>query len=100
MALVSSAVPRGHNPHRRCGSTSSRAGNTLSSAGLDVFVDDRDERPGVKFVDADLIGFPVRLVVNAKKEGKVEIKFRKTGETLLVGQEDVLDTVLRGAVNL
>jgi len=67
--------------------------NTLSSAGLDVFVDDRDERPGVKFVDADLIGFPVRLVVNAKKEGKVEIKFRKTGETLLVGQEDVLDTV-------
>ncbi len=74
--------------------------NTLSSAGLDVFVDDRDERPGVKFVDADLIGFPVRLVVNAKKEGKVEIKFRKTGETLLVGQEDVLDTVLRGAVNL
>jgi len=67
MALVSSAVPRGHNPHRRCGSTSSRAGNTLSSAGLDVFVDDRDERPGVKFVDADLIGFPVRLVVKREK---------------------------------
>jgi len=72
----------------------------LSSAGLDVFVDDRDERPGVKFVDADLIGFPVRLVVNAKKEGQVEVKFRKTGETVLVDQGDVLDTILRGVVDL
>ncbi len=50
----------------------------LESAGIDVLVDDRAERPGVKFKDADLIGFPVRVVVGAKglANGGVEIKHR------------------------
>ncbi len=50
----------------------------LESAGIDVIVDDRAERPGVKFKDADLIGFPVRVVVGAKglANGGVEIKRR------------------------
>ena len=50
----------------------------LESAGIDVLVDDRAERPGVKFKDADLIGFPVRVVVGAKglANGGVEIKRR------------------------
>ena len=45
---------------------------------MDVIVDDREERPGVKFKDADLIGFPVRVVVGAKglANGGVEIKRR------------------------
>jgi prolyl-tRNA synthetase len=50
----------------------------LEAAGVDVIVDDREERPGVKFKDADLIGFPVRVVVGAKglANGGVEIKRR------------------------
>ncbi|MBL8763739.1 MAG: proline--tRNA ligase [Phycisphaerae bacterium] len=50
----------------------------LSDAGIDVLIDDRDERPGVKFKDADLIGIPIRLTVGDKAlaEGSVEFKLR------------------------
>jgi prolyl-tRNA synthetase len=50
----------------------------LLAAGIDVLIDDRDERPGVKFNDADLIGFPVRVVIGGKglAEGAVELKRR------------------------
>ena len=50
----------------------------LTAVGVDVLVDDREERPGVKFKDADLIGFPVRVVVGAKglANGGVEVKRR------------------------
>ena len=50
----------------------------LEESGVDVLVDDREERPGVKFKDADLIGFPVRVVVGAKglANGGVEVKRR------------------------
>ena len=52
--------------------------SALEAAGIDVLVDDRAERPGVKFKDADLIGFPVRVVVGAKglANGGVEVKRR------------------------
>jgi len=51
----------------------------LSAAGLDVLIDDRDERPGVKFKDADLIGIPIRLTLGDKAlaEGSAEFKLRK-----------------------
>ena len=54
----------------------------LSAAGVDVLLDDRDDRPGSKFADADLIGIPVRVTVGDRglKEGQVELKVRKTGE--------------------
>jgi len=53
----------------------------LEAAGLDVLLDDRDERPGVKFNDADLIGVPFRVVVGKKvSEGLVELVLRSTGE--------------------
>lgn len=50
----------------------------LKAAGVDVLMDDRDQRPGFKFKDADLIGIPLRLVIGGKglKEGNVEIKWR------------------------
>jgi prolyl-tRNA synthetase len=53
--------------------------DALVREGLDVFYDDRDERPGVKFKDADLIGFPIRVNVGGRalKEGNVEIVSRK-----------------------
>ncbi len=58
--------------------------------GVDVILDDRDERAGVKFKDADLIGIPYRITVGPKKlaEGKVEIKSRRSGavETLPVAE--------------
>ena len=53
----------------------------LESAGVDVIVDDRSERPGVKFKDADLIGIPIRITVGKKAaEGIVEYKLRRGGD--------------------
>ena len=70
-----------------------RVAADLAAAGLDVLIDDRDERPGVKFKDADLIGIPVRLTVGDKAlaEGAVEFKLRKVaGKGELVKLEDVV----------
>lgn len=54
----------------------------IAKLGLEVVIDDRDERPGVKFADADLIGWPLQIIVGKRglKEGKVEVKNRRTGE--------------------
>lgn len=54
----------------------------LKKVDLETVIDDRNERPGVKFKDADLIGYPLRVVVGPKTltEGKLEVKIRKTGE--------------------
>jgi prolyl-tRNA synthetase len=58
----------------------------LEKLGIDVLFDDRDERPGIKFKDNDLIGIPLRIVVGSKglAEGKVELKNRKSGEMQLL----------------
>jgi len=58
----------------------------LLAAGIEVLLDDRDERPGFKFKDADLIGIPMRIVVGSKNlaDGKVELKQRRTGEVELL----------------
>lgn len=66
----------------------------LGDSGLDVLIDDRKERAGVKFADSDLIGIPLRVTVGKKaSEGIVEIKIRKTGETVEVKAEEVNNTV-------
>jgi len=53
----------------------------LDEAGFDVILDDRDERPGVKFKDADLVGIPFRITVGKKvTEGTVEVVLRSTHE--------------------
>ena len=69
----------------------------LESAGVDVIVDDRAERPGVKFKDADLIGFPVRVVVGAKglANGGVEVKRRSEDKSMtrVVAPEAAVETV-------
>lgn len=56
--------------------------SALDKKGFDYFIDDRDERPGVKFKDADLLGFPVRVVLGKKafEAGQIEFTFRKTKE--------------------
>jgi prolyl-tRNA synthetase len=67
----------------------------LREAGLAVLLDDREERAGVKFKDADLIGIPKQLVIGERglKEGVVELKDRATKETVKVTPEDVLKTI-------
>ncbi|MBQ9238415.1 MAG: proline--tRNA ligase, partial [Treponema sp.] len=59
----------------------------LASRGIDVLLDDRDERPGVKFNDMDLIGLPVRIVVGEKNLPNVEIKLRAESDATLVSAE-------------
>lgn len=58
----------------------------LQVNGIDVLLDDRDERPGSKFKDADLIGIPYRVTVGKgfTQNGTVEIRQRATGETITV----------------
>jgi len=64
----------------------------LDAAGLDVLLDDRDERAGVKFKDADLIGIPYRINVGKKvAEGKVELVTRATATSVDVELSEVLD---------
>jgi prolyl-tRNA synthetase len=67
---------------------------SLTAAGVDVLIDDRDERPGVKFKDADIVGIPVRLTIGEKalEQGGVEFKLRKDtqGKGEVVGLADVV----------
>jgi len=66
----------------------------LREAGVDVVIDDRDERAGVKFKDADLMGFPIRIVVGKKApEGVVELKTRDGALSEDVAQAEVLGKV-------
>jgi len=75
---------------------SERLYGELRERGADVFFDDRDERPGVKFKDADLVGFPVRLVVGARSlaEGKVELSLRRDREKRSVTVDEAVGRVL------
>ncbi len=75
------------------------AGNTLyaelKAAGVDVLIDDRDARAGVKFADAELIGIPYRLTVGPKglAAGEIEFTERRTGETVNVAMSEIVATV-------
>jgi prolyl-tRNA synthetase len=64
----------------------------LTAAGVRVLYDDRDERAGVKFYDADLIGLPLRIVVGERgvSEGTVEVKWRRSGEAVKVAIPEVV----------
>lgn len=69
---------------------------TLLAKGVEAVLDDRDERPGVKFKDADLIGFPYRITVGKTiEEGLVEFKTRKTSEMVAVKPEEVIEKLLK-----
>ncbi|MBL8992399.1 MAG: proline--tRNA ligase [Spirochaetia bacterium] len=67
----------------------------LSSAGIEVLWDDRDERPGFKFKDADLVGLPIQIVVGEKgiAQDQVEWKLRAEKEKSFVARKDVLEKV-------
>ncbi len=67
----------------------------LKAAGVDVFYDDRDERPGVKFKDIDLIGFPLRVVVGGKglAKGVVEVSTRRERKATEIAPDRVVEIV-------
>jgi prolyl-tRNA synthetase len=68
-----------------------QAAKTLDAAGLDVLLDDRDQRPGEKFADADLIGIPTRITAGRKslEDGAVDVRDRRTGEERRVSVADL-----------
>ncbi|CAJ1186771.1 Proline--tRNA ligase [Companilactobacillus paralimentarius] len=66
----------------------------LQNEGYDVLLDDRKERPGVKFADSDLIGIPIRITVGKKAgDGIVELKIRSTGETIEVSKNELVNSI-------
>ena len=67
----------------------------LKALGVDVLLDDRDERPGVKFKDADLIGYPIRIVVGDKNLPNVEVKLRSADKADLIPATDAAKTVAK-----
>jgi prolyl-tRNA synthetase len=69
--------------------------NELTTRGIDVIIDDRDERPGMKFKDSELIGFPIRIGVGEKSLAKGEVEVKPRGGTLTpVKPEEAVDKVL------
>ena len=83
-------------------STSQTIYTALQNAGVDVLLDDRKDRAGVKFKDADLIGYPLRITVskNTLENNEVEIQIRKSGETLPCAIDSVADKVTELLQNL
>ena len=66
----------------------------LEAEGIDVLVDDRDERVGVKFNDMDLLGIPMRVTVGrAFKDGEVEFKLRRDSDSTNVGTDKIISTI-------
>ena len=61
----------------------------LKADGIEVILDDRNERPGVKFTDSELIGYPIRIVVGDKNLPNVEMKLRQDAEATLVPADEV-----------
>jgi prolyl-tRNA synthetase len=72
-----------------------RLHDELSAAGIDVLMDDRDQRPGVKFKDADLIGIPLRVVVGERglKQGQLEAKWRWDAESQMIDAATAVMTI-------
>lgn len=68
----------------------------LCDRGIETLLDDRDERPGVKFKDGDLIGIPLRVTIGSRglKQGILEVRTRRTGETQEVPLEGAVDKII------
>jgi prolyl-tRNA synthetase len=86
-----------NNDNPRVVAEAERIYDELATAGVDVLLDDRDVRAGVKFKDADLIGIPLRVVVGERglKEGSVEVKRRTEAKAAAVPAADAVAEALR-----
>ena len=88
--IISSVKPKEPNIQK----ASEELYTSLLQAGIDVLLDDRDERPGIKFKDADLIGIPVRVTIGTKiKDGLVDIKQRHSKDGITVKEADLIDKI-------
>ena len=82
-------------------STAEKIYEDLLKSGVEVVLDDRDERAGVKFKDADLIGFPYRITAGKTlTEGLVECKIRETGEVMKLTPEKAVEFVKNAVANI
>ncbi|MBW2057923.1 MAG: proline--tRNA ligase [Deltaproteobacteria bacterium] len=83
--------------NRRLMETAERLTGELEDRGVEVLLDDRAERPGVKFKDADLIGIPLRITLGERNfaEGRLEVRHRETGETTLLDIDRASETISR-----
>jgi len=82
-----------NSSNHECMELANKIYSELLEKGVDAMLDDRDERPGVKFKDCDLIGIPLRVTIGEKnlKEGYVEIKLRKERDSLRVKKEEIVE---------
>jgi len=81
--------------HKETMETAEKIYKDCQEAGIEVLLDDRDERPGVKFKDADLIGIPIRVTIGEKTlaEGKVEVKLRREKAPAKIAAEETAPRV-------
>jgi prolyl-tRNA synthetase len=86
-------IPIGSHRSPAVAETAERLRSGMAAAGWEVLLDDREERPGVLFADADLIGIPHRLVIGEKglAKGTVEHKHRRSGKIVDLGLDDLLE---------
>jgi prolyl-tRNA synthetase len=75
----------------------------LQALGLEVLIDDRDERPGVKFKDADLVGIPLRVTIGAKglQKNNFELRWRADGRTEeipIAGAAETIAEIVRASL--
>src|SRR3990170_2316904 len=84
-------IPVNVNDTNSMGMANSIYDDLTNNEGTDVLLDDRDQRPGVKFKDADLIGIPIKIIIGKKftETKELEIKLRKSGEIFLTPPEEV-----------
>ena len=92
-------VPMNAHKSQRVREESERLYQALTAAGLDVLLDDRDTRPGVKFADLELMGVPHRLVIGDRglDNGELEYKGRRDSEATMVSADQIIDFLLEKA---
>jgi prolyl-tRNA synthetase len=88
-------VPLGLDKSEVVRDASEQLYSACETAGLSVFMDDRAERPGVKFAEMELLGMPLRVTVGERSlaEGKLELTVRRTGETEMISPDQILDRI-------
>ena len=88
-------VPMGYHKSEAVKAAADQLYGELKAAGVDVVLDDRNERPGVMFADMELIGIPHRVVIGERglKEGQLEYKGRRDAEPTMIAQADVLSAL-------
>jgi len=89
-------VPLNYDKSDDVKTTTDQLYNELTAAGIDVFLDDRKERPGVKFADMELMGMPHRVVISDRgiKAGTFEYKGRTDAEKQDISIENICDNLL------